>query len=607
MYMSQIVKGFITAGLFFSASVIASESPASAYDNPIVQEKISLVDSAVISTPRSRMSAMSRSSSGAPVEYMTVNAMGREFELELEVNELFNQNLQVNWQGQRPQSDSTYIFYKGKVKGVDGSWVRLTVNDGEITGTIRTPEEIYTIEPKSNLIKSMSASNKKEMVMYRMSEVGTGLPANYCGVENDQEDLHLGTPFSAQEPEEEQVHAYIAEDSVKGFNKMIAEMRSMEQVVVMASSGIKELKLGVAADYEYYQIHGEAAAAKIQSLYNQIDGIYREELGIALNLTQITVFNTPSDPYSDSTDSYDVLTEAGSYFSTNAAFSSNGINQMITGKNLDGSTIGLAYVGTVCYTNKKYRVSLIQNYESFASAQLIVAAHEMGHNLGATHDSAADGMHIMWPSNSSRIELTFSERSKAEITPYLSKSCFATTADIKVDMEVDAEGGEAQFTATVTNKTQENVIGAVLVVDMPSDLDFVEGSIIGYNCTETLGQLSCDLGDMQGAAVEEITFAATYETDEQIRVDATVASDMIDFFEDDNSDYALINEDVMAPSAPAAEGNSGEGSEGDSGGSGGGGSTGLVLLALLGMFLIYRKVNQLSGQKVRMENKKSRK
>ncbi len=604
MYKLRFFQGMVLAVSCFSASVFAAQSTKSAYDNPIVQERVSLVDTVSISTPRSEFSAMQRSASGAPVEYMTVNAMGREFELELEVNDQFNQNLEIVWKGQRPQTQSNYVFYKGTVKGIENSWVRLSVNDGEITGTIRTPEEIYTIEPKSNLIKQESTSSKKEMVMYRMSEIGTGLPADYCGVENDQKDLHLGTPFSAQEPEEEKVHAYTSEDSVKGFNKMVAEMRAMEQVTVMESNGIKELKIGVTADYEYYQIHGSSAATKIQALYNQVDGIFREELGIALSLTKITVFNDIADPYSDSTNAYDILQEAGNYFAASSDFNDNGINQMISGKNFDGSTIGLAYVNTVCYSNKKYRVSLIQNYESFSSAQLIVSAHEMGHNLGATHDSAEDGMHIMWPSASSSIELTFSERSKGEITPNLTKSCFLATADIKVDLAVESEGA-AEFTATVTNKTTDDATNVTLTVDMPSDLSFVNGSVNGYSCTETLGQLSCELGNMQGGAVEEITFIATYSTEEEIRVDATVASDMADYYDEDNADYVVINESLLEPAAPAETGES-SGGTGDSGG-GGGGSTGLILLALLGIVVAYRYSVQLDGRRVKIENKKTKK
>ncbi|THB71789.1 MAG: hypothetical protein D6B28_06770 [Gammaproteobacteria bacterium] len=585
MCTSKIIKGVFAAGLMISASAFSAQSTESAFENPIVQERVSLVGSVSISTPQKqkKFSAMHRSGSGAPVEYMTVKAMGREFDLVLEVNELFNQNLQVDWRGAQAQVDSDHVYYKGTVKGIEGSWVRLTVNDGEITGTIRTPEEIYTIEPKRNLIKQQSTSAKKEMVMYRMSEVGTGLPANFCGVEAEGE---------------EHFEIEAAQESVKEFNKMVAEMRAMEEVTVMASTGIKELKVGVAADYEYYQKHGAGSAAKIQSLFNQIDGIYREELGIALNLTRITVFSDSADPFSDTTDSFSLLKEAGNYFAASASFTNNGMNQFMSGKNLDGNTIGLAYVNTVCYSTKKYRVSLVQSYESFASAQLIVSAHEMGHNLGASHDTAADGMHIMWPSASSSIELTFSERSKGEITPNLSKSCFTATADIKIDLAVEAGDGIAEFTATVTNKTQEQVDGVALAVDLPSDLSLTADSIAAYNCTEALGQISCDLGDLAGAAVEEITFMATYTTIEQMRVDATVGSDMADYYDQDNADYVLINQQEVTPAS--AGGSSGGGASGESGG---GGSTGLIMLALLGIAIVYRYSIQPSGQKVTVNNK----
>lgn len=590
MNVKWIIQGLLVTGLAFSSTLFAAQSSESAHENSIVQEKISLVDSVSISIPRSTdFVAAQRSASGNLVTEMTVHAMGREFDLELEENDLFNQQLNIEWKGEAVAANSAYKFYKGVVKGIEGSWVRLTINDGEITGTIRTPEEIYTIEPKRNLIETMSKSSKKEMVMYRMSEVGTGLPPEFCGLQHDHE---------------EHLTAHVHAEGVEAFDEIVKDMRAMSaDLVIMESNGIKELSVGVAADYEYFSLHGADSTAKIQSLYNQVDGIYREELGIALNLTQITVFNDVADPYTDTTDSYALLVEAGSYFSDSEDFNNNGLNQLISGKNFDGSTIGLAYVGTVCYSTKKYRVSLVQNYESFASAQLIVSAHEMGHNLGATHDSASDGVHIMWPSATSSIDLTFSERSKGEITPNLTKSCFVATADIKVDIAAVEGGGEVELTATVTNKTSTDVTGVVLTVDMPSDLTYVEDSAVGATCTETLGQLSCNVGAMIGEAIKVITFDATYTTTEQIRVDATVESDMADYYDSDNADYVLFNEYVAAPSGPAgtdatSEDDSSEGT-GDGGGSGGGGSTGLLLLVLMSACLCYRYSIQLNGQKVK--------
>ncbi len=595
MYIKWIARIIWVTGLTFSISSFAAQSSKSPYENSLVQERVSLVDSISITTPSTTdFVAAQRSASGSLIEEITVHAMGREFHLQLEENELFNHQLNVEWRAGAILPSSTYKFYKGVVKGVAGSWVRLSINNGEITGTIRTPEEVYTIEPKRNLVKEVSQSSKKEMVMYRMSEVGTGLPPEFCGMEHDHED---------------DLVAHAQEEGTKEFDEMVSEMRAMSaDITIMESNGIKELRVGVIADYEYFAIHGADSSAKIQALYNQIDGIYREELGIALNLTKITVFNDIADPYTDTADSYALLVEAGNYFSDSADFNNNGLNQMISGKNFDGSTVGLAYVGTVCYSSKRYRVSLVQNYESFASAQLIVSAHEMGHNLGATHDSASDGTKIMWPTATSSLELNFSERSKGQITPNLTKSCFVATSDIKVDITAEDIDGDVDLTATVTNKESVDVTGVVLTVDMPSDLTYVADSAVGATCIETLGQLNCNVGDMLGSAIEVITFSAIYTTDEQIRVDATVASDMADYYDVDNADYVLINETVAIPASPEVT-DEVSGGSGDSGGSGGGGggSTGLLLLALMSVYICYRSLIQLNGQKVRVDSKEKHK
>uniref|UniRef100_A0A672LCK2 Zinc metalloproteinase-disintegrin-like batroxstatin-1 n=1 Tax=Sinocyclocheilus grahami TaxID=75366 RepID=A0A672LCK2_SINGR len=69
---------------------------------------------------------------------------------------------------------------------------------------------------------------------------------------------------------------------------------------------------------------------------------------------------------------------------------------LLSAINLDGATVGLAYIGTLC---GGLSTGIVQDHNSKAIAVGATMAHEMGHNLGMSHDSSScvcsDGTCIM--------------------------------------------------------------------------------------------------------------------------------------------------------------------------------------------------------------------
>ena len=186
---------------------------------------------------------------------------------------------------------------------------------------------------------------------------------------------------------------------------------------------LRIFEIAVDADVEYSRAYGDGAPQEIESTLNIVDGIYEAELGLKLSLVSLRVWESEPDPYG-SADSGALLDELRGYWNSHCADISRDAVHLFTGKELSGNTVGIAYVSVVCASSYGYGLS--QDLGSDVLTPLVVA-HEVGHNLGASHDpTGSSPMYIMYPSLSGSTLDEFSANSKEEIGRYVaSVSCLA--------------------------------------------------------------------------------------------------------------------------------------------------------------------------------------
>lgn len=159
-----------------------------------------------------------------------------------------------------------------------------------------------------------------------------------------------------------------------------------------AAASFKLAEVAFEGDVSYYASKGNdtpTAQNDLDTLMNSITSIYEAEVGITYEVSHFLLQTDGSEQYG-STDSEVLLEQFRAYWNANQGAVTRDTVHLLTGKNLLGSTIGIAYVGVIC--NKPYGYGLSQTTFSFNLLDRVsLTAHELGHNWNADHcDGKAD-------------------------------------------------------------------------------------------------------------------------------------------------------------------------------------------------------------------------
>ncbi|MEM1182517.1 MAG: M12 family metallo-peptidase [Acidobacteriota bacterium] len=135
------------------------------------------------------------------------------------------------------------------------------------------------------------------------------------------------------------------------------------------------------ADYSYYEVYGQDTNCQIQNLLSEADEVFTEDFGVSFTLGYQNVWDTSaSNPYT-TTASGALLKEFRNYWNTNFTAVTRDFAYLFSNENLDGNTIGRAYVGQV-WANQASAYGLTGK----TSEDSWVLLHELGHLFDSSHD-----------------------------------------------------------------------------------------------------------------------------------------------------------------------------------------------------------------------------
>jgi hypothetical protein len=259
----------------------------------------------------------------------------------------------VSW---APPEETTF---RGTVQGEPGAIVAATLDQGRLTAMIRLDREVWNIQPLSVVAPDAPARThivSRESAMLRRDWS--------CGVEE------LSKPFTpSQRPPR----------GPGGTDSFLT------------------CQLAVDADHEFYVLNGSSVnntTSDIAGIVNAMSAIYQADANVTFALGTVVVRQSATQPYT-STDSNALLTQFETEWTTNQSSTVRDTAHLFTGKDLDGSTIGLAYVGTICSSTLGFGLSQSRFSGNF-SFRVGVTAHEVGHNFNAGHcDTSCTPCRIM--------------------------------------------------------------------------------------------------------------------------------------------------------------------------------------------------------------------
>ncbi|HMN96196.1 MAG TPA: M12 family metallo-peptidase [Phycisphaerales bacterium] len=191
-------------------------------------------------------------------------------------------------------------------------------------------------------------------------------------------------------------------------------------------------------DYEYFLANGssiEETVADIESILAGMLPIFESQLGVTFVLTAIIVRTSPEDPYT--ADAFlPLLHEIKDEWGANFADVPRDLAHLMTDR-VVGSTLGAAWVQGACTEQFHFGWSRSKFSTDYA-VRVFLTSHEVGHNLGATHDCGQPDCGIMCGTSCSTT--LFSLMSKLQIGIHLGNTtCIVPEpADLDGDCAVGA-------------------------------------------------------------------------------------------------------------------------------------------------------------------------
>ncbi len=152
--------------------------------------------------------------------------------------------------------------------------------------------------------------------------------------------------------------AYYADDVIPderitcGSERLKQETNTYHQNLKPATGNCYFLEIATVADYEYYHAFSSdaiIALSRIRNILNLVEGVYTQSYDAKFIIRYQQIWTTAADPYSGDT-LQAILPQFTNWWNANRTNITRDETQLYSGRTVSNSTIGLAWIGTICNT-----------------------------------------------------------------------------------------------------------------------------------------------------------------------------------------------------------------------------------------------------------------
>ena len=266
------------------------------------------------------------------------------------------------------------------------------------------------------------------------------------------------------------------------------------------------------------------------STVNIVDGIFTSQLDVSIIPTDVRVLAAAGNPL-QSTDAPTLLDQLSDYRFATDAVRERGLAHLLTGKELDGNTAGIAFLGALC--EPRAGVGLSEGWHGASIAALIMA-HELGHNFGSPHDAQDGSPCVNTPAHFLMAPVvnftsTFSACSREQMQPHIAAAdCVVPLRIADVGIVAPAELQaliEEPFDIPIEVRaigelTAENVHLRVVIGNvMPTGV-----TASGGTCSLAGAAVNCEFGALQPGEARQVTVRAVAGTPSGVAIIELTAS-----------------------------------------------------------------------------------
>jgi len=363
--------------------------------------------------------------------------------------------------------------YRGEVAGIPGSVVAASLINGQLTAAIDLgTEENWFIEPLSDYD---SKADLSDHVIYSSSET---IPTDQiCG--NSLVDLRQPADFDFKS---------------EGMGGEVLE-QGIGDPGTEPGRAVEMADIAFDADFEFYQKNANNVGltiADIEDVLNGVEVVYQRDVDICFNITHIIVRSSSNDPYTSSNPET-LLNQFRSEWNAHQGGITRDQAHLMTGRNMTGGTIGIAWLTVVC--NRLWAYGLSESrYTSNFNNRIALTAHETGHNWSAEHCNGNGDCHIMCASinGCNGIGLpNFGYQAVNEITNHKnSRTCLDDGCGDVLDI-IEPDPGIAGQTSSI----------AVRGATSGATIEFFFGLAAGSSDVPGCSGLTLDIGNARSLAV----------------------------------------------------------------------------------------------------------